>query len=322
MRKSRSRLREAAIQDLQRRIQSAKLYYATWEALMAKRISEGSEAARLEYETHRLPDGETPELRDLRARLRVLASVADPMPAEEELRRRRELRLLREETKALRRARDLARDTRRRNALLAKALGLEEADRLAEEASVLANRLLVRFEVSRLLPRFEAMLPPIEPRPTETPSDTHDRVEAREMLLRAIVMSSRPKELPAIVQHVALGETLDEVGLENGVTRERIRQHGGAALRKLRHPSRSHRLRVFGEDGPLQTGPVCLENEVPRGFHLWEPVWEEVAWSLPSAEEVLEDQVALARKRKRRVGLPLRLRRRQVERFWEEDPDA
>jgi RNA polymerase primary sigma factor len=33
------------------------------------------------------------------------------------------------------------------------------------------------------------------------------------------------------------------------VTRERIRQIEAKALRKLRHPSRSHRLRAFIEDG-------------------------------------------------------------------------
>ncbi|GAB4320302.1 MAG: hypothetical protein Kow0010_00010 [Dehalococcoidia bacterium] len=39
--------------------------------------------------------------------------------------------------------------------------------------------------------------------------------------------------------------TLEEVGREFGVTRERIRQIEGKALRKLRHPSRSARLRDY-----------------------------------------------------------------------------
>ncbi|MGI9070130.1 MAG: RNA polymerase sigma factor RpoD [Bryobacteraceae bacterium] len=43
--------------------------------------------------------------------------------------------------------------------------------------------------------------------------------------------------------------TLEEVGQNFAVTRERIRQIEAKALRKLRHPSRSHRLRNFLENG-------------------------------------------------------------------------
>ena len=41
--------------------------------------------------------------------------------------------------------------------------------------------------------------------------------------------------------------TLEEVGLEFSVTRERIRQIEAKALRKLRHPSRSRKLRDYLE---------------------------------------------------------------------------
>ena len=43
--------------------------------------------------------------------------------------------------------------------------------------------------------------------------------------------------------------TLEEVGVQFAVTRERIRQIEAKALRKLKHPSRSRKLRTFLEDG-------------------------------------------------------------------------
>ena len=46
---------------------------------------------------------------------------------------------------------------------------------------------------------------------------------------------------------VASEHTLEEVGKDFSVTRERIRQIEVKALRKLRHPSRSKRLLAFFE---------------------------------------------------------------------------
>jgi RNA polymerase primary sigma factor len=42
--------------------------------------------------------------------------------------------------------------------------------------------------------------------------------------------------------------TLEEVGQEFGLTRERIRQIESGALRKLRHPSRSRKLREYASE--------------------------------------------------------------------------
>lgn len=41
--------------------------------------------------------------------------------------------------------------------------------------------------------------------------------------------------------------TLEEVGQKLGITRERVRQIEGAALRKLRHPRRARKLKGFVE---------------------------------------------------------------------------
>jgi RNA polymerase primary sigma factor len=44
---------------------------------------------------------------------------------------------------------------------------------------------------------------------------------------------------------MASDHTLEEVGKQFDVTRERIRQIEAKALRKLKHPSRSDKLRSF-----------------------------------------------------------------------------
>jgi RNA polymerase primary sigma factor len=44
---------------------------------------------------------------------------------------------------------------------------------------------------------------------------------------------------------MAIDHTLEEVGKQFDVTRERIRQIEAKALRKLKHPSRSDKLRSF-----------------------------------------------------------------------------
>jgi len=66
-----------------------------------------------------------------------------------------------------------------------------------------------------------------------------------------ILCSLTPKEEEIIRKRFGIGgyipHTLEEVGLEFDVTRERIRQIEGKAIRKLKHPSRSKWLREFIE---------------------------------------------------------------------------
>ena len=67
---------------------------------------------------------------------------------------------------------------------------------------------------------------------------------------RALAMLS-PKEKEILRLRFGIGEegehTLEEVGKRFAVTRERIRQIEAKALRKLRHPSRSRKLKDYLE---------------------------------------------------------------------------
>jgi RNA polymerase primary sigma factor len=67
-----------------------------------------------------------------------------------------------------------------------------------------------------------------------------------------VLKTLTPREEKVIKMRFGLGpngseHTLEEVGQYFAVTRERIRQIEAKALRKLRHPSRSRKLRAFLE---------------------------------------------------------------------------
>ena len=68
---------------------------------------------------------------------------------------------------------------------------------------------------------------------------------------REILTSLSPREGRVLQLRFGLKDgkshTLEEVGKKFGVTRERIRQIEAKALRKLRHPSRSRKLKAFLE---------------------------------------------------------------------------
>ncbi|RME21889.1 MAG: RNA polymerase sigma factor RpoD [Deltaproteobacteria bacterium] len=73
-----------------------------------------------------------------------------------------------------------------------------------------------------------------------------------ETACRKVLATLTPREERVLRMRFGIGEdtdhTLEEVGQDFEVTRERIRQIEAKALRKLRHPSRSKRLRSFIEN--------------------------------------------------------------------------
>jgi RNA polymerase primary sigma factor len=90
----------------------------------------------------------------------------------------------------------------------------------------------------------------IEDKAVVSPSDAVINLDLKEQTA-SLLRSLTPREEKIIKMRFGLDDrgehTLEEVGQTFAVTRERIRQIEAKALRKLRHPSRSHKLRVFLE---------------------------------------------------------------------------
>jgi RNA polymerase primary sigma factor len=90
----------------------------------------------------------------------------------------------------------------------------------------------------------------VEDQGVASPSDAAIRLNLKEQMTRMLKTLS-PREERIIKMRFGLDDgsehTLEEVGQVFCVTRERIRQIEAKALRKLRHPSRSRRFRVFLE---------------------------------------------------------------------------
>ncbi len=90
----------------------------------------------------------------------------------------------------------------------------------------------------------------IEDRGAVSPSDAVISVNLKDYTSQ-VLRTLTPREERVIKMRFGLGDgsehTLEEVGQSFQVTRERIRQIEAKALRKLRHPSRSRKLRAFVE---------------------------------------------------------------------------
>ncbi len=90
----------------------------------------------------------------------------------------------------------------------------------------------------------------IEDKATLSPSENMVNASLGEAT-RKVLATLTPREERVLRLRFGIGQatdhTLEEVGQDFEVTRERIRQIEAKALRKLRHPSRSKRLRAFME---------------------------------------------------------------------------
>ena len=88
----------------------------------------------------------------------------------------------------------------------------------------------------------------IEDKVMPSPPDTVIHINLREQIEEAL-KSLTDREARVLKMRFGLGDgnehTLEEVGQQFKVTRERIRQIEAKALRKLKHPSRSKKLRSF-----------------------------------------------------------------------------
>jgi RNA polymerase primary sigma factor len=88
----------------------------------------------------------------------------------------------------------------------------------------------------------------IEDKDVTSPVEATTQSELRRIMASALA-SLTPREERVLRMRFGIGmntdHTLEEVGRQFSVTRERIRQIEAKALRKLKHPSRSRRLRTF-----------------------------------------------------------------------------
>jgi RNA polymerase primary sigma factor len=91
----------------------------------------------------------------------------------------------------------------------------------------------------------------IEDKAAIIPLDAAIQANLREATTR-VLQSLTPREERVLRMRFGIGmntdHTLEEVGQQFSVTRERIRQIEAKALRKLKHPSRSRKLRSFLDD--------------------------------------------------------------------------
>ena len=119
--------------------------------------------------------------------------------------------------------------------------------------SLTSCRTTASSRASKQKPIANILLPipqGVEDKNAVQPLEAAIHANLRETTTR-ILSSLTPREERVLRMRFGIGmntdHTLEEVGQQFSVTRERIRQIEAKALRKLKHPSRSRKLRSFLE---------------------------------------------------------------------------
>jgi RNA polymerase primary sigma factor len=143
---------------------------------------------------------------------------------------------------------------------LVQELGREPtSDEIAKQMDIPASKVRKVFKVGQEQISLESPIGQeedsrlgdfIEDRGVVSPADAIININLKEMM-EQVLNTLTPREERIIKMRFGLEDgtehTLEEVGQNFGVTRERIRQIEAKALYKLRHPSRNRRLREFLE---------------------------------------------------------------------------
>jgi RNA polymerase primary sigma factor len=156
---------------------------------------------------------------------------------------------------------ELLNQIRRTEKLLLDSTGMQPTiEELASELEVSPEKILQTLEFGKDAlslhdivydgDEFNELAETLEDKDHPNPEDTIGLLLAQEEL-DTILESLHPREAGVIRARFGLGtgvqKTLDEIGAEFGVTRERIRQIESKTLSKLRHPQRSTMMRDYLE---------------------------------------------------------------------------